>query len=54
MNEIPTITIDMDKKCTKCGEEGALPSGICLACFTKYQLPKVLKKMKNRSNKPNP
>ena len=47
MKEVPTITIDMDEKCTKCGKEGALPSGICLACFTKYKLPKLLKNIKS-------
>ena len=46
MKEIPTITIDMDKKCIKCGKDGALPSGYCLPCFTKYQLPKVIEKIK--------
>lgn len=29
---MPTITVDMDKKCSKCGEEGALVSGICMSC----------------------
>ncbi len=26
------LHINMDKKCTKCGEGGATPSGICLEC----------------------
>ena len=43
---MPTITIDMDRKCGICDKEGALPSGICLACFTKYRLPGILKKIK--------
>jgi len=28
------IKIDMDKKCSKCGQPGALPSGICMKCAT--------------------
>ena len=29
------IKIDEGKKCDRCGEGGAMPSGICLSCFAK-------------------
>ena len=29
------ITIDLDKKCTRCGAKGATPRGICLKCVSK-------------------
>jgi len=32
---IPTVTIDMDKKCVECGKPGAAGSGICLGCSLK-------------------
>lgn len=48
-----TIIIDMDKKCSKCGKEGTLPSGICLACFTKHKLPRILKRMKRERGNAN-
>lgn len=32
---IPTVTIDLDKKCAECGKGGAVASGICLECTTK-------------------
>lgn len=35
MQTIPTITVNMDKKCAECGKGGAVDSGICLACTTK-------------------
>lgn len=35
MKDIPTIKIDMDKKCSRCGEEGAAPNGLCLKCVAK-------------------
>ena len=31
---VPTISIDMDKPCTKCGVMGAMQNGICLECAT--------------------
>jgi len=34
MKETPTITIDMDKKCTDCGEKGVIGRGLCLKCGT--------------------
>jgi len=36
--EVPTITIDMDKKCKKCGNPGALRSGYCLKCHAGFVL----------------
>lgn len=30
----PTVHIDLDAACTKCGEKGATPSGLCLKCVT--------------------
>jgi len=33
-----TITIDMDKKCKKCGDPGSRPSGYCLKCHGKIVL----------------
>jgi len=32
MSDIPTINIDLDKKCSQCGQPGVLPNGICLKC----------------------
>ena len=29
------ITIDMDKKCSKCHKKGAMPNGICMECLSK-------------------
>jgi hypothetical protein len=34
MTEIPTITIDMNKRCSRCGAMGAANGGICLKCVT--------------------
>ena len=34
-NNIPRITIDLDKKCQECGKGGAAESGICINCVTK-------------------
>lgn len=31
----PTINIDMNKKCSKCGKPGATDSGLCLSCVSK-------------------
>lgn len=33
--KIPTITINMDVKCIRCGKKGATPSGVCLKCISK-------------------
>ncbi len=35
MGTVPTITIDMDKKCAECGKGGAVGNGLCLSCTTK-------------------
>ncbi len=32
---IPTITVDMNKKCDDCGKAGACQSGLCLKCVAK-------------------
>lgn len=29
------IRIDMDKRCSRCGEEGSTQNGLCLKCITK-------------------
>ena len=39
----PTITINMDKKCSECGKPGASDSGICLSCATKAITGRVMK-----------
>jgi len=44
------ITIDIDKKCNKCDEGGALPNGYCLPCFYKYKLPELLKEYRKLTN----
>ena len=31
--EIPTISIDMDRKCTSCGDAGATEGGLCMKCI---------------------
>lgn len=33
MKDVPTISIDLDKNCTRCEEKGATPSGLCLKCI---------------------
>ncbi len=32
MKETPVIEIDLDRRCSKCGEEGTLQNGVCLSC----------------------
>lgn len=32
---VPTININMDARCSQCGEKGAAPNGLCLKCVTK-------------------
>lgn len=32
---VPTITIDMDTRCTRCRKRGATPCGLCLGCAAK-------------------
>lgn len=29
---VPTIRVDLEKKCSKCGDKGATESGLCLKC----------------------
>jgi hypothetical protein len=45
MSDIPTITIDMDKPCTKCKQKGVMPNGLCMKCVIKL-LPQILGKKK--------
>lgn len=35
MDNIPTITVNLDAKCRRCGKGGATQSGVCLACIAK-------------------
>jgi hypothetical protein len=35
MSTIPTITINMDADCRRCGKAGALRNGLCLPCISK-------------------
>ena len=32
---VPTISIDLDKKCEECRHSGAAENGLCLPCTTK-------------------
>lgn len=32
---MPTITVNMDKKCKRCGKGGATDGGYCLKCVLK-------------------
>lgn len=40
---IPTLTINMDKKCAECGKMGASGSGICISCVAKAMEGKPMK-----------
>ena len=31
---VPVITIDLDKKCSRCGQKGTAENGLCLRCIT--------------------
>jgi len=44
--ETPVIEIDMDKKCERCGKEGATQSGLCLECAANGVIDKVIDKLK--------
>jgi len=45
----PKITIDMDKKCSRCGTPGVVnETKLCLKCIAKYELPKHLDKKYGR------
>ena len=41
MEKIPTITIDTDKKCPKCGEKGTTGNGLCMSCNAKRMIAKI-------------
>ena len=32
LEQVPTLTINMDARCARCHKKGATPSGICLSC----------------------
>lgn len=48
MSNIPTITINMDKKCAECGKGGAADNGICLKCTTKAMGPNPMRSAQGR------
>jgi hypothetical protein len=33
--EIPTLTVDLDKKCSQCNKPGSCQNGLCMDCITK-------------------
>jgi hypothetical protein len=33
LNDIPTIIIDIDRKCAECRQDGAADNGLCLKCM---------------------
>lgn len=35
MAQVPTITIEMGKKCAECGKAGTVPNGLCMGCTGK-------------------
>ena len=45
-----TINVDMDKKCSRCGKNGATQNGICMKCMgnmvKKGELNHIIKKVK--------
>jgi len=41
------IEINMDKRCVKCGEKGAMPNGYCLKCAGEI----LIKNLKNKKIK---
>ena len=43
MNEIPTITINMDDTCMKCFKPGACENGLCMSCSIKPLRNKIQK-----------
>jgi len=49
------ITIDLDKKCKRCGKGGATPGGICMGCVAKAvkngECDHILKKYKPQIRK---
>lgn len=51
MGNVPTITIDMDKKCKECGHGGATPSGFCMGCVAKAIGGKTMKTVEGRAFK---
>lgn len=51
-----TITIDMDKKCKRCGKKGATQSGFCMKCistgFKNGEFDHILKPLKTKERPP--
>ena len=47
MSKIPTIEINMDKKCDECGRDGACQNGLCLKCGFKKLNEKIKDKVKS-------
>ena len=49
------ITVDLDKKCVRCGKGGAMQNGICMGCMAKAiehgELDHILKKCKPQIRK---
>ena len=43
MNEIPTITINMDDTCMRCFKPGACENGLCMSCSIKPLRNKIQK-----------
>jgi hypothetical protein len=35
MEELPTISVNIDKKCTRCNKKGAAQNGLCMKCIIK-------------------
>ena len=54
MAEVPTITVDWDRKCRKCGKRGATEYGLCMRCIARHvqkmPRPEKPKKAKERSD----
>jgi hypothetical protein len=44
------ISIDMDRKCSKCGDAGAMESGICMKCATEQIKPRIKTRMMLNKN----
>ena len=34
-DNIPTFTIDLNKKCVRCHRDGAVNNGLCMTCISK-------------------
>lgn len=45
------ISINLDKKCDRCGKGGAAPSGICLHCAAKMIGSGEMDRIKNKQTR---